>query len=114
MALSAILLFPFVPLFLASFSFPKHRTCKSDSCSSQIPDGPLQQSYFIRILRAMARSSPSRSCKIKQKNEGGGGGMKDESASVSAIIYTHLPLVLLLLDLHLSSFLIRLGCRLNK
>lgn len=46
------------------------------SCSSQIADGPLQWAYFIRILRAMARSSPSRSCEIKQKEWVGGGGWR--------------------------------------
>ena len=89
---------------------------QGQTIATQIPSSRFQhtQAYFIRILRAMARSSPSRSCKINKEQWG---EMDDEEACVSALISptnTHLPFVFLLLDFHLSSFLIRLGCRSGK
>lgn len=64
----------------------------------------------MRILRAMARSSPSRSCKINrfERKKGTGPGLGRTTPQ------SHLSFVFLLLDLCLGCFFIRLACKKKK
>lgn len=40
MALSSVLSFPFVPLFLTSLPLPERKASRSGSCNTQIPQSP--------------------------------------------------------------------------
>lgn len=47
MALSPVLSFPFIPLFLTPLTLPKRRASGSDNCNTQIPNRPLIHTQIL-------------------------------------------------------------------
>ena len=145
MALSSVLSLPLVPLFLPTLTLPGTHThhrltrvIRHHNAASHTHT--ITQSYFMRILRAMALSSPSRSCKVYTAMRANGrlqhvskdclrgtlsvsrgnitqyaimGGGELASRSQTRI-HTHRSLIFLLSDFRLGCFLIRLGCGRNR
>lgn len=70
----------------------------------------IRASYFIRILRAIALSTPSRSWgQIEVTYHWGSAFTIQRTRGKRWMVHAHLPFILLLLDFHLCCLLIRLG-----
>lgn len=126
MALSPVLSFPFIPLFLSSLTLPKRKASGSDNCNTQIPNRPLTHTqiltscvfcvpWLVALPLAPVKQTHSNEgrCKIKESLFLHGKHTHTHTHNHTHT-HTYLSFVFLLLDLHLSCFFIRLGCRTGK